>query len=61
MALNVTYNGIQEGITHDLHLFTEHTTGGIFAIRTDTENMMMLVAKRAKELIKKFESKEIGI
>ena len=60
-AIKVTYNGIQEGITYDLHLFTEHTTGSTFGIKTDTENVMKMVASRTKEFIKKFESSETGI
>jgi len=51
---NVIYNGIQEGVGYDLHLFTEKSTGGTFGIKTTVNDLETELDKRIKQLIESF-------
>jgi len=51
---NVIYNGIQEGVSFDLYLFTELTTGGTFGIRTTVMDIETAINKKVRELINNF-------
>jgi hypothetical protein len=56
---NITYNGIQEGISFNLLLFTEKTTGGTFAIREKEGKRITakLITDKSQEMIKTFKGK----
>ena len=47
------YNGIQEGISFDLFLFTDKITGGTFGIKTTEKNFF----KELEEKINSFNLK----
>jgi len=51
---NVVYNGIQEGISYNLYIFTEKTTGGSFGIRTTTMDIGTAINRKVRELINNF-------
>jgi len=51
---NVIYNGIQEGINFNLHIFTEMSTGGSFGIKTTIKNINLELSIRTKQLIESF-------
>jgi len=51
---NVVYNGIQEGISYNLYLFTEQTTGGTFGIKTTTMDIGTAINKKVRQLIDSF-------
>ena len=51
---NVVYNGIQEGVSFDLYIFTEKTTGSSFGIRTTVVDIETVINKRVRELINSF-------
>jgi len=51
---NIIYNGVQEGINYDLHIFTEKTTGGSFGIRTTIKDIEIELKEKIKQLIYSF-------
>jgi len=51
---NVVYNGIQEGVSFDLYIFTEKTTGSSFGIRTTVMDIETVINKKVRELINSF-------
>jgi len=51
---NVVYNGIQEGISYNLYIFTEQTTGSSFGIRTTTMDIGTAINKKVRQLIDSF-------
>ena len=51
---NTTYDGIQEGVSFNLHLFTEKTTGGTFSVKTNVKNLNQEINKKLKQLLLRF-------
>jgi len=52
---NIKYNGIQEGISFNLFLFTELKTGSTFAIRKEEREVTVkMIERRSKEVIASF-------